>query len=490
VRDLHVAVDLGAGSGRAFAGQVAADSVVLEEVHRFHYAPRRLDGRLRWDWARLTEGVQDGLRNAGAWASASGGGRIRSAGVDSWAVDYGLLDERGRLLEEPVSYRDERTDGAMDAVFARVPRAEIFARTGIQLLELNTLFQLQAHVQAGLPRAAARLLMIPDLCHHLLCGSETSERTNATTTQLLGAASGAWDDELFARLDLPRRLMPDIVTAGTRLGVLLPEWRARLGLGAIDVVAPATHDTASAVAGTPLAPGWAYVSSGTWSLIGVELDRPLRGPGVARANFTNEGGVGGTVRFLKNVMGLWILESCRREWGVDDAGARAAQLARVAEVRDFVGFVSPDDERFFRPASMVEELKAALRESGQDAPDDPVRLSKVILDSLAVRYAAVVDAVEALTGRAVPGIHIVGGGSRNAYLNQATANACGRPVLAGPVEATAIGNLLVQSMAGGGLASLAEGRAAVARALPPARFLPRDQEAWARARARHAELNP
>lgn len=484
---LHVAVDLGAGSGRAFVGHVASDGVLLEEVHRFHYTPRRAEGRLRWDWGRLTDGVQEGLRNAEARASASGG-RLVSVGVDSWAVDYGLLDAQGRLLEEPVSYRDERTDGAMDAVFARVPRAEIFARTGIQFLKLNTLFQLHAHARAGLPRAAARLLMIPDLCHNLLCGSVTSEHTNATTTQLLGAKSGEWDDVLFARLDLPRGLMPAIVTAGTRLGVLAPGVCARLGIGAMEVIAPATHDTASAVAGTPLEPGWAYVSSGTWSLIGVEVDRPLLGPEVARANFTNEGGVFGTVRLLKNVMGLWILEGCRREWGTDGEAARAAQLDRVAEVEGFVGFVSPDAERFFSPASMVGEVRAALAEQGQDPPEDPVLLSKVVLDSLALRYAAVVGAIEALTGRAVPGIHIVGGGSRNVYLNQATANASGRPVLAGPVEATAIGNLLVQSLGGGRLSSLADGRAAVARALPPARFLPRDGEAWAAARARFSEL--
>jgi rhamnulokinase len=414
--------------------------------------------------------------------------RLASVGVDSWAVDYGLVDASGRLLEEPVCYRDARTDGVMEDVFAQVPRDEIFARTGIQFLKLNTLYQLVAQGRAGWPAEASRLLMVPDLCHHRLCGAMVSEHTNATTTQLLDARCGEWDGDLLARLDLPAALMPPIVPAGRRLGGLDPALARRLGLSPMDVIAPATHDTASAVAGTPLEDGWAYVSSGTWSLIGVELARPLLGPEVARANFTNEGGVFGSTRFLKNVMGLWILESCRKEWGLDDPAARAAHLERVAAVEAFAGFVSPDDERFFNPSSMAAELQAALRESGQAAPDDPVLLTRVILDSLALRYASVIDTIERLTGRAVPGVHIVGGGSRNDYLDQATANACGRPVQAGPVEATAIGNLLVQSLSSGGVASLAEGRRVVARAVVPRTFAPRDSAAWTAARSRYREL--
>ncbi len=486
--DLHAAIDLGAGSGRALVGRVGADGVVFEEVHRFHYPPRPKDGRLRWDWPALVEGLYTGLRRARDRAAARGE-RLLSVGVDSWGVDYGLLGAGGRLLEEPVCYRDERTDGVMETVFARVPRAEIFARTGIQFLRLNTLYQLAAHRRDGLPTGALRLLLIPDLCHHLLCGAASTEHTNATTTQLLDAQTGAWADDLLARLDLPRALMPQVVPAGTALGQLRPDRCAELGLDPIEVIAPATHDTASAVAGTPLEPGWAYVSSGTWSLVGVERDRPLIGTEVARANFTNEGGVLGTVRFLKNVMGLWILERCREEWGRAGAGDLAALLRAVGEIDGVGGLVFPDAERFFSPGSMVGALTAALVRTGQGAPRERAVLAKVILDSLALRYAEVVDTIEALTGRAVPGIHIVGGGALNAYLNQATADASGRPVLAGPVEATAIGNLLVQSIVSGEVGSLDEGRRTVARALTPIRFLPRAGAAWAQARERYRALD-
>jgi len=478
---LRVAIDLGAGSGRAFVGALVDGELRLQEVHRFHYAPRRTDARLRWDMARLFEGLRVGLAQAAELAGAEAA-RLASVGVDSWAVDYGLLDAAGRLIEEPVCYRDERTDGIMEEVFRLVPRAELFARTGIQFLKLNTLYQLFAHKKSGMPPAAARLLLIPDLCHHFLCGSQTSEHTNATTTQLVSARSGGWDDKLLARLELPRALMPDLQPAGTRLGRLRP------GLGAegMDVIASATHDTGSAVAGTPLLPGWAYISSGTWSLVGVERAEPLLSAAAQQANFTNEGGAFGSVRLLKNVMGLWLLESCRKEWA--GAPELEALLRAVAGVRDFAGFVYPDAERFFNPASMLRELRSELVETEQPAPEDPVLLTKVVLDSLALRYASVVRKIEELTGAAVPGIHIVGGGSRNDYLTQATADAAGRPVLAGPVEATATGNLLVQAIANGEIASLGAGRRLLAEVFQPRRFEPRNAAVWREAARRYDEM--
>lgn len=470
---LHVAIDLGAGSGRALVGGVGASGFRLREVHRFHYSPRQAGGRLRWNAASLIEGVETGLRRA--WdAAAREDAAIASVGVDSWGVDYALLDDDGRLVEEPVCYRDNRTAGVMDDVFALVPRDEIFARTGIQFLPLNTIYQLRAHVRDGLPERARRLLLMPDFCHHHLCGSLVSERTNASTTQLLGARTGRWDDGLFARLGLPRGLMPGIVDAGTAIGTLRRERCRDLGITTAPVVAPGTHDTASAVAGTPLEPGWAYISSGTWSLVGVERHEPVLSADALREGVTNEAGVGGTVRLLTNVMGLWLLESCRREWEADGRPQPIdSLLAAVGRVGESAGVIDPDDQRFFAPASMVRELREALTATGQRAPDDPVRLAKVVLDSLALRYASVVRMIERVTGTAVPGIHIVGGGSLNAYLNQATADASGRPVLAGPVEATAIGNLLVQGMTAGTIGSLAEGRRLVADAFPPVRFEPR-----------------
>jgi rhamnulokinase len=480
---LHVAIDLGAGSGRALVGGPGEEGFGLAEVHRFRYAPRHADGYLRWDVASLTAGIREGLRLA--WQAANvAGASITSVGVDSWGVDYALLDRGGALVEEPVCYRDDRTANAMDRVFALVPREAIYARTGIQFMPFNTIYQLEAHVRAGLPDRAAHLLLMPDFCHHDLCGSLVSERTDASTTQLLDARTGEWDGSLFAELGLPRGLMPEIVDAGATLGRIRLDLCANLGITPAAVVAPATHDTASAVAGTPLEPGWAYISSGTWSLVGVERRAPLLSLEAMHAGLTNEVGVGRTVRLLTNVMGLWLLESCRREWEAEGRPQPLEPLlAAVARLGEPVGLVDPDDRRFFAPASMVRELRGALRESGQREAGDPVRLTKVILDSLARRYADVVANIERLAGQAVPGIHIVGGGSLNAYLNQATADASGRPVHAGPVEATAIGNLLVQAMAAGTIESIHEGRRLVAASFPPVRFEPR------RHRRSHVDAN-
>jgi rhamnulokinase len=487
---LHVAIDLGAGSGRALVGGVGPAGFRLAEVHRFHYSPRQAGGRLRWNAASLIEGIETGLRRAWS-AAARDGASIASVGVDSWGVDYALVDDDGRLVEEPICYRDGRTAGVMDDVFAVVSRDEIFERTGIQFLPLNTIYQLRAHLRDGLPERARRLLLIPDFCHHHLCGSLVSERTNASTTQLLDARTGRWEDGLFARLGLPRGMMPGIVNAGTDIGTLRREFCRDAGDVPVRVVAPGTHDTASAVAGAPLEPGWAYISSGTWSLVGVERHDPVLSADALREGFTNEAGVFGTVRLLTNVMGLWLLESCRREW---EAGGRPQPieplLAAVGRVEEPGGVIYPDDLRFFAPPSMVCELRAALAATGQRAPDDPVGMAKVVLDSLALRYASVVTMIERVTGRPVPGIHIVGGGSLNAYLNQATADASGRPVLAGPVEATAIGNLLVQSMAAGTIGSLAEGRRLVAEAFPPVRFEPRNPDRWARAARLFSQIAP
>ncbi|HVR69656.1 MAG TPA: rhamnulokinase family protein [Vicinamibacteria bacterium] len=454
---LRVAIDLGAGSGRAMLGRLGEDGLLLREVHRFRYEPLERDGHLRWDLDLVLEGVAQGLAAAAA-AARDLGGRVHSMGVDSWAVDYALFDAEGALCEQPVCYRDARAE-VMEDVFRLVPRDEIFARTGIQLLPFNTVFQLFARVREGLPAAATRLLMIPDALHFRLTGVPAGERTNASTTQLLNAVTGDWDGDLFRRLRLPLALMPEVRAAGTRLGPLLPSLQEELGLAGTAVIAPATHDTGSAVAGTPLREGWAYISSGTWSLVGVELPAPLITPAVAAANFTNEAGAFGTTRFLKNVMGLWILESCRKEWPPRPYDELLADVARVPSP---VGRIDPDHPRFFNPPSMVREVAGALAEAGHAVPSDPVRLAKVVLDSLAARYAEVVRAIESLTGRRVEGIHVVGGGSRNTYLNQATADAAGRPVRAGPVEATTAGNLAVQAVADGEVASLAEGRRRIA----------------------------
>ena len=487
---LHLAIDLGAGSGRAIIGSLGARGLVLQEVHRFVYPPRHVAGHLRWDMTRLFQGIRHGLERATLEAAVLGRPLI-SMGVDSWGVDYALVDAAGRLVEEPICYRDDRTAGIVDEVLSRVPREELFARTGIQLLPFNTLFQLAAHVRSGIPKDAARLLMIPDFCHQALCGSTVTEYTNASTTQLLRSGERAWDDTLCEAIGFPRALLPDIVPAGDLLGTLDDRWQRDCGAGPLQVVAPATHDTGSAVAGTPLEPGWAYISSGTWSLVGVERTEPLLGEAVARANFTNEAGAFGTVRFLKNVTGLWILESCRREW--HGAGLRVPYqelLDRAARTPGFVGFVYSDHPRFFNPASMIDEVRAALAETGQTPHRDPVLLTRVVLDSLALRYASVLRDIDEVSGCPVGGTHIVGGGSLNDYLNQATADASGRPVLAGPVEATAIGNLAVQSIAAGELSSLQDARRQLATHVQLRRFEPSNVEKWAAAAARYRDLTP
>jgi rhamnulokinase len=377
----------------------------------------------------------------------------------------------------------------MDEVFARVPGEEIFERTGIQFLAFNTLFQLYAHKQTGIPDAAMRLLLIPDLINLFLTGRAVAEYTNATTTQMVNAGTGTWDREMLARLGLPSDLLLEIVPAGTGVGPIKPALAGELSLEGARVVAPGTHDTASAIAGAPLEDGWAYISSGTWSLVGVERDRPLINSDVARHNFTNEGGVFGTFRFLKNVTGLWILESCRREW--KQRGLDVDYDTLLAEVGSLEGcerLIFPDDERFFNPPSMLDAIADQLAENDQRVGTEPSGVTKVILDSLAFRYASVLRTIENLTNRRIRGLHIVGGGSQNCYLNQATATATGLPVLAGPAEATVTGNVLVQAIASGRFASLAEARRHVARHVQLRRFTPRPSPRLEAAARRYAAI--
>jgi rhamnulokinase len=485
---LYVAVDLGAGSGRVFLAGLAPGELRLEEVRRFRYPPRRVDGHLRWDAAQMFDEIDAGLRGAGRRARELGR-PAQSVGVDGWGVDYGLIGADGHLIEDPVCYRDERTATVAEEVWARVPAAELFARTGIQFLPFNTVFQLYAHAREGLPARARRLLLVPDLVNLRLSGRAVTEFTNATTTQLLRVDRSEWDLTLMERLDLPTGLLPDVVPTGSDLGPLEPRAAAELGLEDARVVAPATHDTGSAVAGVPLPGGWAYVSSGTWSLVGVEQATPLLGADVARLNFTNEGGAFGTTRLLKNVMGLWILEQCRKEW--EEAGLGAPYdrlLAEVERLDGCPGVIFPDDPRLLNPPHMASAIAEQLQESGQPCPTGPVALTRVILDSLAMRYASVLRTIESLTGRRIEGVRIVGGGSQNDYLNQATADASGLTVAAGPVEATVIGNVLVQAVSAGRFASLAEARGHVAEKLEARTFRPRPSAAGSAAAQRYAEL--
>ncbi|MFN7943794.1 MAG: rhamnulokinase family protein [Blastocatellia bacterium] len=484
---LYIAVDLGAGSGRVFLADVAADELRLDEVRRFHYPASRSAGHLRWNFSEILAEITAGLREAGARARHLGR-PVQSIGVDTWGVDYGLIDDKGRLIEEPVCYRDERTQGVMERVFARLPREAIFERTGIQFLVFNTLFQLCAHAQVGIPDAA-RLLLMPDLINYFLTGRAVTEYTNATTTQMVNARTKTWDVAMLEDLGLPVALLAEIVPAGTDLGPLKPALADEPGLAGARVVAPATHDTASAVAGAPLQEGWAYISSGTWSLTGVERDNALINAEVARHNFTSEGGAFGTFRFLKNVMGLWILESCRREWQERGLAADYDSLLREAgESGESPGLIFPDDPRFLNPPQMAEAMAAQMAENGQQMPETPAAVARAILDSLAFRYASVIRTIERLTKRKIEGLHIVGGGSRNDYLNQMTATATGLPVLAGPVEATVTGNVLVQAIAAGRFASLTEARRHVADHVRLKQFTPRPSRVIEETARRYADI--
>ena len=470
----YAAVDLGAGSGRVIVGRVTGERIELQEVHRFTHDVRRIDGHERWDFARIVAEVERGL----ALAGRATGDLLRSVGVDGWGVDHGFLDERGELLADPITYRDARTNGMLERLFERVPRRELYARTGIQCLPINTSVQLFADVEAGeWPGAARRLLMVPDLVHRHLCGSDVSEETNASTTQLMGlSATGArrWDTRLCARLGIPSDVLPPHVPAGTVLGRLRPELARRLVLAGLEVVAPGTHDTASAVAGTPLESGWAFVSSGTWSLVGVETSAPVLTERACAENVTNEAGVFGTNRLLKNVMGLWLLESCRRAWAKRGPVLDHDELQRALAGRaPLAQRIDPDDLAFLNPPDMPAAIAEHLRATGQPPLEGELALSQLVLESLARRYAEIVALLAELTGTPIRGIHIVGGGSQNDFLNQRTADATGLPIRAGPVEATALGNLAVQAIADGAFGGLDGARRAITCSYPARAFGPR-----------------
>jgi rhamnulokinase len=469
------AVDVGASSGRVMVGEVGPDRLRLEEVQRFANGPVRVGPTLHWDVLALYRGVLDGVRAAGR------SGPVDAIGIDTWAVDYGLLDATGALLGNPVHYRDARTDGVMDKVLADVPAEELYAVTGVQFLPFNTAYQLVAATGTPQLAAAARLLLVPDLLAHWLTGAQVAELTNASTTQLLDVRERHWAPGVLRRLGLDPDLFPQLVHPGERIGDLQPHVLAETGLtGPVPVVAVGSHDTASAVVGVPAASErFAYISCGTWSLVGVELHRPVLSEASLRANFTNELGVDGTVRYLRNVMGLWLLQESMRTW--HDQGAPAdlpTLLQQAAEVEPFSAVVDPDDPRFLPPGDVPERVRALCTETGQRPPSSPPEVVRCIVDSLALAHRRAVRAAQQLSGAHVDAVHVVGGGARNALLCQLTADACGLPVVAGPVEATALGNVLVQARSLGVLhGGLGDLRGLLARTQHPITYRPRGADA-------------
>lgn len=471
------AVDLGADSGRVMLARYDGEHLTLEEVYRFPNRPLLIQQHRFWNILALWQETLLGLRKARQMA-----GTLDSIGVDTWGIDYGLLDASGLLLGQPYQYRDHRTDGIMERVFARIPRETLYARTGIQFLPINTLFQLYAHQQEQPDQLAQahHLLMIPDLLHHWLCGSITTEQTNASTTQCWDPSAGQWATDLLDALGVPSSILAPVVTAGTVLGDVLPTLQSELGK--VPVIAPATHDTGSAIVAVP-APAsrdWAYISSGTWSLVGVELPQPLLSSAALSANFTNEGGVLGTTRFLKNVTGLWLLQECQRRWQRDGHAVEYdIVLAAVDDVPPFAALIDPDDVRFLAPEDMPTAINSYLVEHGQAPIASPAVVTRCIMESLVLRYCDVLRQASQLTQMQVNGIHVLGGGARNTRLNQWLADASGVPVIAGPYEATARGNALMQLVGLGELHNLAEVRA-LARSIATQVFLPQSTQraAW------------
>jgi rhamnulokinase len=468
-----LAFDLGAESGRAIVGRLRSDVLDIREIHRFANDPVRENGSLHWDILRLWLEMRRALER-------TSDARLESLAVDTWGCDFALIGERGTLVQNPFHYRDRRTDGVMEEVWQRVPADDIYGVTGIQFLPFNTLYQLYAACRdtPKLIDASTTLVTIPDLLNYWLTGHLAAEYTNATTTQFVDARTRSWATGLLSRLDLPTRLLPPIAEPGAVLGKLLGEVGGALGGTA--VVLPACHDTGSAVAAIDAGAHRAFLSSGTWSLLGTEVPAPIITPRARELNFTNEGGVCGTTRLLKNIAGMWLLQACRRTWAAEGRPIEYDDLLGAAsdDRHAFKVLFDPDHATFLHPPCMVAAIAQYCRETGQQEPESPAAYTRAILESLAFKYRFVLESLFELTGQRITELQIVGGGSRNRLLNQFTADATGCAVVAGPIEATALGNLAVQMVATGAVGGLDEARRIVERSFPVERFEPRDADRW------------
>jgi rhamnulokinase len=480
---VYLAVDMGASSGRVLAGLFDGQRLKLEEVSRFENGAVLAAGRMYWDLLAQWSHVVNGLRAAGV----KFGDRVSSIGVDTWGVDFGLLGRGDELLGNPYHYRDRRTAGILDKAFAIVSREDIFAETGLQFMEFNTLFQLLAMKLENSPLldSAQSLLMIPDLFHWLLTGEKANELTDASTTQFYNPQTKAWATPLLERFGLPAGILGRIAEPGTRLGRLRKSVADETGLRGAEVVLPGTHDTASAVMAVPAAsqsgakPDWCYISSGTWSLMGVEVPQPVVTDKCRQLNFTNEGGVGGTTRLLKNIAGLWLVQECRRVWKLAGNDLGFDELVRRAAASPpLVSLVDPDDARFVAPADMPAALREFCQQTGQPVPDGEGAVVRCALESLALRYRLVLGWLEELIGGRISTIHIVGGGAQNRLLCQMAADATARRVLAGPVEATAIGNVLLQAVAANHIGSIPQAREVIRRSFDVEEYTPQNTAPW------------
>jgi rhamnulokinase len=469
-----LAVDLGAESGRTILGTIKDGRLSLTETHRFANRPVQKQDSLYWDAMQLWGEIKRGI------SLSCTGISIASLGLDTWGVDFALLDKNGNLLGNPYHYRDTRTDGMLETAFARIPREEIFAQTGIQFMQINTLYQLLSMVIAKDPQLAAAntFLPIPNLFNYWLSGQITCEFTHATTTQCINPLTRSWAVPLLEALGIPMRIFPSICEPGTSLGHLLPAIASETGTGSIPVIAPACHDTGSAVAAVPASKvDFAWLSSGTWSILGAEVREPVLSAKALAYNFTNEGGVCGTWRLSKNIMGLWLVQECKHEWDLS-----YDELIHLAsEAKPFLAVIDPDDQVFLHPNDMPEKIRQFCADTGQAVPRTKGEIVRVALESLALKYRFVLEHLEELTGRHLEPLHIFGGGVKNRLLDQFSADATGRTVIAGPVEATAIGNILMQIITLGELSSLQDARQLVRHSFEIEEFHPRDNDGWASA---------
>jgi rhamnulokinase len=490
----YLAIDMGASSGRHVLGHFDGSQLKLQEAYRFENGPVEVHGSLYWDLLGLWNHVRRGLHAAAGQASD-----IASVGVDTWGVDFGLLGRGDELLGNPYNHRDRRTNGMLDEALRRLPKEQIFQHTGVQFMEINTLYQLLAMKVQNSPllEMAEDYLMMPDLFHWLLTGEKCNEATEASTSQFYNPVTGDWATEMLDKMDLPSHFLGRIAPPGTTLGTLRPAVADECGLAGLNVVLPGSHDTASAVMAVPAKgvagakPDWCYISLGTWALMGVESPEPVINDQVLGLNFTNEAGVGGTTRLLKNIVGLWLVQECRRVWNLAGKDWDWEDLNKLsADAEPLVSFLDPDAPDFLAPGDMPEAIRQFCKRTGQKVPESEGAVLRCALESLALRFRQVLLMCEELVGGRIETIHIVGGGTRNKQLCQAAADACGRRVVTGPVEATAIGNVMMQAVAAGDVGSIGEAREIISRSFPVEQYEPQSQylPAWDDAYQRYLQL--
>ncbi len=472
----YIAVDLGAESGRVMLGIVSADKIRLEEMHRFINGPVEQNGSLRWDFDRLMSEVKTGIGKA-----VKQSGQVAGIGVDSWGVDFGLLDDNGNLIENPYHYRDGRTNGMVEKACEFLPKRDIYEHTGIQFMQLNTVYQLLSMRLSNSPvlAKAKRLIFMADLVSYFLSGKPYAEYTLASTSQLMDMRSGTWSRTIFQKLNLPIEIMPEVVSPGTIIGTLTSNIAKEIGCPQIPVIAVASHDTACAVASVPADKNsrWAYLSSGTWSLIGVESATAVINDKTFACPFTNEGGVDGTIRLLKNIMGLWLLQECKKYWQKEGFNLSYDQLTALAtKAKSGSSTIDVNDSCFLAPGNMPRRINEYLVKTGQKTIADKGLMARTILENLARKYTETINQLEDVTGSAIDNLHVLGGGSQNDLLNQLTADATGKIVTAGPVEATAIGNILMQARAAGQLGDISQARGLVRRSFTPKEYRPQNTQ--------------